>query len=111
MKLTGTVIFLYGILMFLGGIGAFIRSSGFITITIAIVSSAALVYCAGLINKENFTGVYFSLFISFGLATFFGLKYSKFDDIMPDGILTILSMFAIGFSVYALSNKEQYTKP
>ncbi|GEM_PF-5728821 len=111
MKLAGTVIFLYGILMFLGGIGAFIKGTGILTVVIAIISAAALVYCSGLINKINFTGVYLSLFISFGLATFFGLKYSKFDDIMPDGILTILSMFAIGFSVYALSNKEQYTKP
>jgi uncharacterized membrane protein (UPF0136 family) len=111
MKFTGTVIFLYGILMFLGGIGAFIKGSGIITISIAIVSAAALVFCSGLINKANFTGVYLSLLISFALGVFFGLKYSKFDDIMPDGILTILSMFAIGFSVYALSNKEQGSKP
>lgn len=111
MKLTSTVIMFYGILVILGGVGAYLRASGIITIAIAVISGITLIICSGMINKSNFTGVYFSLLISFGLGVFFGLKYSKFDDIMPDGILTILSMFAIGYSVYALSNKEQYTKP
>ncbi len=111
MKLTGTIIFVYGIIMTLGGIFILARAGGLPSVSSAIVCGAALIALSKMINKKKFSGVYLSLIVSIFLATFFGLKFSKFNHILPDGILTIVSMFGIGFSVWSLSNREQLTKP
>ncbi len=108
MKLTGTVILIYGIITVIGVIIGYIKASSVLSFILSAVLGVVLVFCSMMIYKGNFTGVYISLVIAFGLGVFFGLKYTKFDNLMPDGILTIVSMFALGFSVYALSNKEAF---
>lgn len=106
MKLTGTVIMLYAILMVVGGVIAYFKSESILFLFATIVFGAVLLYSSALIAGNNFTGVYISLLITFGLGVFFGLRYTKLGSIMPTGIMTILSMFALGFSIYALSNRE-----
>jgi uncharacterized membrane protein (UPF0136 family) len=106
MKLTGTVVMVYGILIVIGGVIAYFKTETILFLFATIVFGAILLYSAFLISGNNFSGVYMSLLISFGLGVFFGLRYTKLGSIMPVGIMTILSMFALGFSIYALSNRE-----
>jgi len=107
-KLTHIVILIYGILSIAAGIVGFFKTDTFITLTICVVSGGILIFASNLIGGANFKGVIIALITSFLLGLFFSLKYTKYGVMMPTGIMTIISMLALGFSVYALTNKDQY---
>lgn len=100
---------LYAILIAAGGMISYFRMDSPVTLIISVAAGLILVIGAIMTNSGSFGGVYISLLVSFGLGIFFGLRYTKLGGIMPTGLLTIISMFALGFNIYALSNKEQFS--
>jgi uncharacterized membrane protein (UPF0136 family) len=110
-KLTGSIILVYSIVIFLTGVVNFIRGDNIIIVfIISGIFGGLLFFCSMMIFKGNFTGVYMALIIAFALGLFFGLNYTKHKELFPSGIVAIISMFSLGFTIYALSNKEQITK-
>jgi uncharacterized membrane protein (UPF0136 family) len=106
MNLTGTVILIYGIVTLTGGIYGYVSKASTASLIAGGVSGIILVVCAVLIFKRIFAGVYIALVVALVLAVHFGLSFSKEMKLMPAGVMLVLSLFAVGFTIYALSQKS-----
>ena len=110
MKLTHFVILIYGILAITAGIIGFFKTDGILYLIICVSLGGVLIFSSNLIGAGNFKGVLLALITSFALGLLFALKYTKYCVTMPSGTMTMVSMIALGFTIYAITNKDQYNK-
>ena len=109
MNLTGSVILIYGIITLSGGIYGYVSKSSIASLIAGSVSGIILIISSVIIFRRNFSGVYISLVVAIILAVYFGLSFSKEMKLMPAGMMLVLSLVAIGFAVYALSQRNDGT--
>lgn len=106
MNLTGSIVLAFGIITLIGGIYGYISKASIISLIAGGVSGVILIISSIIIFKQNFAGIYISIIVALILAVHFGLSFSRELKIMPAGIMLVLSLIAIGFAVYALSQRE-----
>lgn len=70
------------------------------------VSGIILILSALAVLKKNSAGIYVSIIIGLVLAVHFGLSFSRAPKLMPAGMMLLLSLIAIGFAVYGLSQRN-----
>lgn len=109
MNLTGSVILIYGIIALAGGIFGYVSKGSAPSLIAGGISGIILIISAVIIFRRNFTGVYIALVAAIVLAVYFGLSFSKEMKLMPAGMMLVLSLVAIGFTVYALSQRNSST--
>jgi uncharacterized membrane protein (UPF0136 family) len=106
MKIAGIVILVYGILTLAGGVYGYALKQSVISLIAGGASGIILIISALTVLKKNSAGLYVSIVISLVLAVHFGLNFSKAPKLMPAGLMLLLSLIAVGFAVYGLSQRE-----
>ncbi|MGH2574400.1 MAG: TMEM14 family protein [Ignavibacteria bacterium] len=106
MRLTGTIILIYGIITLAGGIFGYVKAQSTASLIAGGIFGIILIADAFMIYKNNFIGIYAAIIISLILGIMFGLRFSKNPNLMPAGIMLVMSLIALGFAVYALSQKN-----
>ena len=92
MKVTATIVFVYGLLIFIGGLIGYIKGSSHASLISGSVFGAALLLSAYLISKGKLMAQYFALGLTFLLDALFTYRYAKTLNFFPAGFLSLLSL-------------------
>ena len=92
MKATATIVFIYGLLIFIGGLMGFIKGGSQASLVSGIVFGVALLTSAYLIFKGKLMAQYFALGFTFLLDALFTYRYAKTLHFFPTGFLSLVSL-------------------
>ena len=92
MKVTATIVFVFGILIALGGIMGYIKSGSSASLTSGSVFGAALLISSYLISKGMLAAQYAALALTFILDGIFTYRFAKTLHFFPAGFLSLLSL-------------------
>lgn len=92
MKVTATIVFVYGLLIVLGGIMGFAKGGSHISLISGGSFGLALLISAYLISKGKITAQYFALLLTFLLDGIFTYRFAKTLHFFPTGMLSLLSL-------------------
>ncbi len=92
MKVTATIVFVYGLLIALGGIIGYVKSGSHASIISGSVFGLALLICAYLISKKQLMAQYVTLGLTFLLDGIFTFRFAKTLHFFPSGFLSLVSL-------------------
>ncbi len=92
MKMTATIVFVYGLLVGLGGIMGYIKGGSQISLFMGISFGIPLLVCAYLISKAQALAQYIALVLTFLLDAIFTYRFAKTLYFFPAGLFSLLSL-------------------
>lgn len=104
MKVTATIVFVYGLAIALGGIMGFVRGGSQISLISGGSFGLALLLCSWYIGKEKIAAQYVALGLTFVLDGLFTWRFAKTLQFFPTGLLSLISLAAM--IVLALSIRK-----
>jgi uncharacterized membrane protein (UPF0136 family) len=108
MKSLAIIQLLYGIIAIVGGIIGYVSAKSTVSLIMGIVSGLIILTAAYMLFQNNFTGVYIALVISLILSIVFAIRFTKSFSFMPSGLMLLLSVISLGFSIYSLTKKSEF---
>ncbi len=107
MKITALVTLLYGLIVLVSGLYAFIKYDSVWALLFGVIIGIILLGNAYGTFQQNFTGVYITILLSISLAIIFAVRLSRTLSILPVGLMFLSSVVTMGFSVYCLRLRKQ----
>jgi len=92
MKVTATIVFVYGILIALGGLMGFVKGGSTISLILGGSFGVALLISAYFISKGKIAAQYVALGLTFLLDGVFTHRFAKTLHFFPTGFLSLLSL-------------------
>ncbi len=92
MKVTATIVFVFGLLIALGGIMGFVKSGSQASLISGSTFGIALLISGYLISKGKIIGQYTALASTFLLDGFFTYRFAKTLHFFPAGFLSLASL-------------------
>jgi uncharacterized membrane protein (UPF0136 family) len=92
MKVTATIVFVYGLLIAMGGMMGFIKSGSHASLISGGSFGIALLICAFFISKGKIAAQYFALILTFLLDGIFTYRFAKTLQFFPTGFLSLCSL-------------------
>ena len=92
MKVTATIVFIYGLLIGLGGFMGYIKGGSQISFFLGIAFGIPLLVCSYLILKAQILAQYIALVLTFCLDAIFTYRFAKTLHFFPSGLLSLLSL-------------------
>lgn len=92
MKVTATIIFVYGLLIALGGIMGFVKSGSLASLISGSVFGLALLISAYFLSKGKIAAQYVALSLTFLLDGIFTYRFAKTLHFFPTGFLSLISL-------------------
>ncbi len=92
MKVTATIVFVFGLLIALGGIMGFVKSGSQASLISGSAFGSALLISAYFISKGKIIGQYAALASTFFLDGFFTYRFAKTLHFFPAGFLSLASL-------------------
>jgi len=105
MKSMTTIVFIYGLLIILGGVMGFIKGGSYASLISGGSFGIALLLSAYFISKGKSSAQYLALSLTFLLDGIFTYRFAKTLHFFPAGILSLLSLAVLIF--LALKVKRQ----
>jgi uncharacterized membrane protein (UPF0136 family) len=92
MKVTATIVFIYGLLIALGGIMGFVKGGSNISLISGGLFGVALLISSYLISKGQLAAQYVALILTFLLDGIFTYRFAKTLHFFPAGFLSLVSL-------------------
>lgn len=92
MKVTATIVFVYGLLIALGGIMGFVKGGSNASLISGSVFGLALLLSAYFISKGKIAAQYVALVLTFILDGIFTYRFAKTLHFFPAGFLSLASL-------------------
>jgi uncharacterized membrane protein (UPF0136 family) len=92
MKVTATIVFIYGLLIALGGAMGYVKGGSQMSLISGTSFGGALLICAYFISKGKIAAQYFALLLTFLLDGLFTYRFAKTLHFFPTGFLSLLSL-------------------
>ncbi len=92
MKVTATIVFVYGILITIGGIIGFLKGNSQPSLIFGGGFGVALLISAFFISKGKIAAQYIALVLTFLLDGFFTHRFAKTLHFLPAGFLSLASL-------------------
>ncbi len=92
MKVTATIVFVFGLLIALGGIMGFVKSGSQASLVSGSVFGLALIVSAYFISQGKIAAQYIALSLTFLLDALFTYRYAKSLHFFPAGFLSLASL-------------------
>ncbi len=92
MKVTATIVFVYGLLIILGGIIGYVKGGSHFSVISGSLFGIALLVCAYLISKKHLVAQYVALGLTFLLDGIFTYRFAKTLSFFPAGFLSLISL-------------------
>jgi uncharacterized membrane protein (UPF0136 family) len=92
MKVTATIVFVYGLLIALGGIMGFVKGGSHISLILGGSFGAVLLLCSYFISTGKILAQYAALLLTFLLDGIFTYRFAKTLHFFPTGFLSLLSL-------------------
>jgi uncharacterized membrane protein (UPF0136 family) len=92
MKVTATIVFIFGLLIALGGIMGYVKSGSQASLVSGVVFGIALVASAYFIFKGKIAAQYVALALTFLLDGIFTYRFAKTLHFFPAGFLSLASL-------------------
>ncbi len=85
------VILIFAFILVFGGVMGYIKVGSYVSIITALVFACGLITCALLIQQGNSKAYKFAILLTLILLAFFGYRFSQNFQLMPGGLMTLLS--------------------
>ncbi len=95
MKKTATILLVYGSLIILGGLRAYLVKGSVISIIMASTFGALILLGSALSYKKRIFGAYFGLILTLLLDAVFSYRFISSMKFMPAGMLMVLSTLTL----------------
>ena len=92
MKVTATIVFVYGLLIAMGGIMGYLKGGSHISLISGSLFGIALLISAYLISKKQLAAQYVALGLTFVLDGIFTYRFAKTLHFFPAGFLSLVSL-------------------
>ncbi len=92
MKVTATIVFVYGLLIALGGIMGYVKGGSSISLISGGSFGIAILISAYFISKGKIAAQYFAIALTFLLDGIFTYRFAKTLQFIPAGFLSLLSL-------------------
>ena len=92
MKTNSYVIYLYALLILIGGVIGFIKAGSVMSIAMGSGFAAALAATGYYVAQNSYRAIWTSIGLTSFLLLFFILRYSKSLQFMPAGLMTLISL-------------------
>lgn len=92
MKVTATIVFVYGLLIALGGIMGYVKGGSHASIISGASFGTALLIAGYFISKGKIAAQYFALVLTFLLDGIFTYRFAKTLHFFPAGFLSLFSL-------------------
>jgi uncharacterized membrane protein (UPF0136 family) len=97
MKNKAYILFIYSTILLLGGIIGFLKTGSVISIFSAAFLTLILNVCGSMMLYGKQLAYNISLIVLFIILIFFGFRYILTLNLMPAGIMTILTLLTLGY--------------
>lgn len=95
MKVTATLVFVYGLLITLGGLFGFIKGGSNISLISGGSFGISLLIAAHFISQGKIIAQYFALVLTFLLDGIFTYRFAKTLQFFPAGFLSLTSLLVL----------------
>jgi uncharacterized membrane protein (UPF0136 family) len=102
MENTAIEVWVYGVIMILGGIAGFVRVGSKASLISGVGFGLVLLVCGFEVWRNSQTGLLAAVVIALLLVVLFAIRYAKKQRFMPAGMLAILSLVAAVMFALAL---------
>lgn len=92
MKITAIIVFIYGLLITLGGIMGFVKAGSNASLVSGISFGVPLLIAAHYISQGKIAAQYFALILTFILDGVFTYRFAKTLNFFPAGFLSLASL-------------------
>jgi uncharacterized membrane protein (UPF0136 family) len=92
MKVTATIVFVYGLIIAFGGIMGYVKGGSHVSLILGSLFGVALLICAYFISKKHLAAQYISLALTFALDGIFTYRFAKTLHFFPAGFLSLASL-------------------
>lgn len=92
MKVTATMLFVYGLLIALGGLMGYVKGGSIISLVSGASFGASLLICAHFISRGKIAAQYVALVLTFLLDGIFTFRFAKTLHFFPAGFLSLFSL-------------------
>jgi uncharacterized membrane protein (UPF0136 family) len=86
------ILFIYGVLVLLGGIMGYVQAQSVPSLIAGVVSGILLLGAGWALQNGQRWGFLLGVVVTVGLLLFFGGRFAQSRAIMPGGLMTILSL-------------------
>jgi len=95
MKMTATIVFIYGLLVLLGGIAGYVAAASIPSLVAGLACGLVLMGLAIAVSKGSLYSQYFALAFTFLLDGFFTYRFAKTLHFFPAGFMSLLSLVVL----------------
>lgn len=95
MKATATTLYLYGLLLLVGGAIGHIKAHSTPSLVAGTCFGAAMLLCAYAISKGKMIAQYVALALTFFLDGFFTYRFAKSLQFLPSGLMSLTSLIVL----------------
>jgi uncharacterized membrane protein (UPF0136 family) len=92
MKVTATIVFIYALLILIGGVIGYAKVASIASLVSGITFGTALSFCALAIARGKTEAQYLALILTFFLDSFFTYRFAKTLHFFPAGLMSLLSL-------------------
>lgn len=92
MKVTATIVFVYGLLIGLGGVMGYVKGASQVSLFLGISFGIPLIVCAYLISRAQLVAQSIALILTFLLDAIFTYRFAKTLNFFPAGLFSLLSL-------------------
>ncbi|MBA3958144.1 MAG: TMEM14 family protein [Parachlamydiaceae bacterium] len=92
MNYPALIVFVYGVLLLIGGIIGHLKANSMASLIAGTVFAVLTMASAVAIHKESTVGYYIAMGLSAFLTLFFAYRFSLSYNFMPSGLMTFLSL-------------------
>lgn len=97
MKKPSIVIWVYALLLLIGGLMGFIKANSLVSLLSSSIIALLFFVCGYFIRKGHATAYYFAAILTIFLLAFFGYRFALTHQFMPAGLMTLLSALMISY--------------
>jgi uncharacterized membrane protein (UPF0136 family) len=105
MKKMGWIVFLFGVLVFVGGFMGYLSKKSLPSLMSGIIFGVLLIANSLWIFKNKIAALYTALALSFVLDGFFTFRFVQKQQFFPSGLMSILSLVIIFSIVWEIRGK------
>jgi len=102
MKLNGTIVLVYGLLVSVGGLVGYVQAKSIPSLISGVVSGIVFLVLGWLIWQGSMTAGYTAVSMILLLSLFFGYRFISTSKFMPGGMMLIVSFIALFFILLGL---------
>ncbi|MCP5491834.1 MAG: TMEM14 family protein [Chlamydiales bacterium] len=106
MRTSATILFLFGLTLILGGFMGWARAASYISLVMGCGLGITLVACGWIMLKGKAWALYTAMLITTGIAALFAYRFFKTQQMMPAGMILVMSLLTLSALLVGLQNKR-----